>query len=167
MNYICLNCKNNFTPHKTSIAKKFCSRSCANKSRIGQPGWMAGLKGVRSGKDHPMWGKTRKDMIGDKNPNWKEGNSLKNKNARLGNELRHWRLEVFSRDNYTCQICNIKGKEMHADHINSWASYPELRYEISNGRSLCVPCHYYVTFKKKMPIGITWGKNLRKRIVSL
>lgn len=52
-----------------------------------------------------------------------------------------WRKSVFERDNYTCQFCGIRGTYLEADHIKPWAYFPELRYELSNGRTLCKPCH--------------------------
>lgn len=67
-----------------------------------------------------------------------------------------WRDSVFLRDNYTCQICDQYSGYLHADHIKSWSEYEELRYDVENGRTLCVPCHYYVTFKRKMPEGTRW-----------
>jgi hypothetical protein len=51
------------------------------------------------------------------------------------------RKECFNRDNYTCQICNIRGGNLEMDHIKEWCNYPELRYEISNMRTLCKDCH--------------------------
>ncbi len=52
-----------------------------------------------------------------------------------------WRKAVFERDNYTCKICNITNVYLHADHIKPFSLFPELRLDISNGRTLCVPCH--------------------------
>jgi 5-methylcytosine-specific restriction endonuclease McrA len=54
---------------------------------------------------------------------------------------RKWRAAVLARDNYTCQICGLRGVPLHADHIKPWARYPKLRFELTNGRALCVPCH--------------------------
>ena len=73
---------------------------------------------------------------------------------------------VFARDDYTCQICDARGGNLHADHIKSWATNPDLRMEVSNCRTLCVPCHYYITFKKRMPAGNNWAPKLSKRGVT-
>lgn len=66
-------------------------------------------------------------------------------------------LAVFERDDYTCQMCLVRGGILHADHIKSWKDYPDLRFELSNCRTLCRPCHYFVTFKRKMPPNSKWG----------
>jgi len=88
--------------------------------------------------------------------NWQGGKTTKN-----AQERKYFSTvigpKVFARDNYTCQICDEYCGDLHADHIKSWAKYPELRFEIDNCRTLCRPCHYYVTLKKKMPPGSRWG----------
>lgn len=63
-------------------------------------------------------------------------------------EYKLWRKSVFERDEYTCVWCGIKfikgvtGRIMiHADHIKPFAYFPELRFAIDNGRTLCVSCH--------------------------
>lgn len=61
--------------------------------------------------------------------------------ARYSPETEAWRKAVFARDNYTCKICGIRGSYLEADHIKPWAYFPELRHELSNGRTLCRPCH--------------------------
>lgn len=67
--------------------------------------------------------------------------------ARYSPEAAIWRKAVFERDNYTCQICSARnGKgvgdiRLEADHIKPWAYFPELRFDINNGRTLCRPCH--------------------------
>lgn len=52
-----------------------------------------------------------------------------------------WRSDVFRRDNWTCQTCNIRGVYLEAHHIKSWAKYPEFRYDLENGVALCKECH--------------------------
>lgn len=63
-------------------------------------------------------------------------------------EYRDWRTAVFKRDNWTCQDCGQHGGTLNADHIKPQSLYPDLRFTVSNGRTLCRPCH------KKTP---TWG----------
>jgi hypothetical protein len=58
-----------------------------------------------------------------------------------GLEYREWRTSVFKRDNYACQKCGVVKCYLQAHHIKSWAKYPELRYEITNGITLCRDCH--------------------------
>lgn len=61
--------------------------------------------------------------------------------ARYSTEAIQWRKDVFERDNYTCQFCGIRGAKLEADHIKPFAYFPELRYKLSNGRTLCRKCH--------------------------
>ena len=68
-----------------------------------------------------------------------------------------WRTAVFERDNFTCQVCLQYNGYLHADHLKRWKEYPELRYDVDNGRTLCRACHYYVTFKRAMPANSKWG----------
>jgi len=78
---------------------------------------------------------------GEKNYNWKDGISRTNSHLRKLSEYKEWRKWVFERDNFTCQICKKRGGKLNADHIRPFATFPELRLELSNGRTLCIPCH--------------------------
>jgi len=72
---------------------------------------------------------------------------------------------IFIRDNFTCQFCGHYGRPLQVDHIKGWKDYPELRFEESNCRTLCMACHYYVTFKRKIPEGIVWGHNFSRKAI--
>lgn len=104
--------------------RKFCSRECAAKWQMEKRNW--------NGKNHP---------------NWQGGLTPVNYKIRNSKKYKDWRKEVFSRDNFTCQMCNKKGGDLEADHIKQFSKYPKLRFELSNGRTLCKPCHNKVTWR--------------------
>jgi len=78
---------------------------------------------------------------GEKNNMWKGGITPINKIIRTSKEYNIWRDKVFKRDGYKCQMCPQVGGKLHADHVKPFAYYPELRFDVNNGRTLCVPCH--------------------------
>lgn len=81
------------------------------------------------------------EMRGEKHFAWKGGTYDKNRKVDMGRKkYREWRKAVFERDSCECIWCGST-KNLNADHIKSYALYPELRYELSNGRVLCETCH--------------------------
>lgn len=81
--------------------------------------------------------------FGSDHPTWKGGHS---RNKYGGNICARWRKSVFERDDYRCVQCRARcgeGKKviLQADHIKPWSLYPDLRFDINNGRTLCVSCH--------------------------
>jgi len=154
--------------------RKYCSRECYienNDPRQFLP------KPV-SGENNPSWkggkpkcnncGKTLstynskynlcfdcvwEECSGENHPLWSGGQNTEALRIRKSRDYRIWRKAVFERDNYTCQECGARGVKLEADHIKPFKYFPELRYELSNGRTLCVPCH------KATP---TWGRKGQK-----
>ncbi len=91
----------------------------------------------KRGKEAPMYGKRGKD-----NPNWKGGYDSENKRIRKQIEFRLWREAVFARDNWTCRRCNRRKRiNLNPHHLQNFAQYPELRFAIDNGITLCEECH--------------------------
>lgn len=104
-------------PRKGGRDRQFCSRSCASR----QPHVVARINANRGTKPRTY---------------------LKRQRSKHGcAEDREWRMAVFARDKFTCQECGQVGGRLQADHIKSFAAYPELRHVIDNGRTLCVLCH--------------------------
>ena len=96
-------------------------------------------KGMKFTEEHcKNISKARKGMLcGKEHWNWKGG-----KDRRETVEYIDWRLAVYEKDKYTCVACGDKrGHNLQAHHIMSFAKYPDLRLEISNGVTLCKKCH--------------------------
>ena len=83
----------------------------------------------------------KKQSLSMMGKNVTNGNSKKNVLIRGSIESRLWREAVFARDNYTCQKCSERGGRLHPHHKKPFADYPELRFAIDNGMTLCVSCH--------------------------
>jgi hypothetical protein len=56
-----------------------------------------------------------------------------------------WRNAVLARDNYVCRHCGRKCRKyergLAAHHVKEYATHPDLRYDVSNGITLCRQCH--------------------------
>jgi hypothetical protein len=72
---------------------------------------------------------------------WKGGLTEKNKLARTRLVYKLWREAVFKRDDWTCQMCKQRGGKLEAHHIKEFSNFPDLRYDVSNGITLCKECH--------------------------
>ena len=96
----------------------------------------------KKGQPSVFKGKKRPNIQGINNHNWKGGITSEVMKIRHSFEYKLWRTAVFERDNYQC-IWGGKehGNRLNADHIKPFADYPELRFAIDNGRTLCVSCH--------------------------
>ena len=115
--------------------RKYCSQGCYWDSMKGKP-FVEITNREREIR--------RQRMLGGNNPMWKGGDSDK---ERRNAEYKNWRIAVFVRDEFTCQECGYyngngeKRKDLNAHHIVRWIYSIELRYEVDNGKTLCVPCH--------------------------
>jgi hypothetical protein len=105
------------------------AKNLPHSFKKGQKPWNAGKTGVQTG------------VRGEKSHLWKGGLSSWRIKIYNSTEYKIWRKAVFERDKYTCVWCLEKGGKLNADHIKPFAFFPELRFAIDNGRTLCVDCH--------------------------
>jgi len=129
---ICELCKKEYIANYANYHRvRFCSNSCSSKSH---PPGRLGTKGSEKQKE------IMRARTGEKHPKWKGGNSRYYKTGYYSTEYKNWRMEVFKRDGFKCKHCGGMGY-ITAHHIKSFAHYPDLRFEITNGLTLCEPCH--------------------------
>jgi hypothetical protein len=102
------------------------TRRKISNAKMGSIPWNKGLYGLNSG---------------EKAINWKGGLTPESKRIRNSCEYIFWRKQIYIRDNFTCTICNEHGGRLNAHHINNFADFPELRFVIDNGITMCKKCH--------------------------
>ena len=67
---------------------------------------------------------------------------VKNEHKHLDGQYREWMFAVKKRDNWKCKISNSDCRGLlESHHILNWKQYPELRYDINNGITLCQTHH--------------------------
>lgn len=157
----CLICKK-IVKAPPSAKRKYCGLMCLNVARSrrrspwlegsNNPNWVGGLPscldcGKKLSNYHYKRCK-RCNNLGERSPAWRGGVTPLLHRERMSMKYKRWRKAVFERDNYTCVWCGARNQQgvgktiaLNADHIKRFADYPELRYELNNGRTLCVPCH--------------------------
>lgn len=129
-----------------NLGKKTSEETKKKLHKIHKKNWKIGREKLNSGnfqKGIIPWntGKKCLQLSGQNHGAWKGGITPLYKKIRQSFEYQQWRKSIFERDNYTCQKCNQRGKKLQADHIKKFALYPELRFDLNNGRTLCIPCH--------------------------
>jgi len=87
----------------------------------------------------------------EKSPSWKGGLTPIDRQIRNSTDYSLWRKICFERDNFICQKCKESGGRLSVHHINNFADFPELRFAIDNGVTLCIKCHkeYHKIYGKR------------------
>lgn len=116
---VCQKCRKEFIPKRKEYNHKFCSPKCKYNALKGkEPDSLKLKRGVR--------------------PRTSFHNHTNRRNSAFDVE---WRNRVFERDNYTCRECGKRGYPIEAHHIKPFKAYPQYRFEINNGITLCKACH--------------------------
>ena len=89
--------------------------------------------------------KGRKGSLGN---NWRGGISSENQIIRGSEENTNWRLTILESDNFTCVSCGQTGGYLHVHHILMFSKYPQMRFVLENGVTLCKNCHRKLHTKK-------------------
>lgn len=124
------NCKICDTPFRKSKKSKtkYCSQECYGKSKVGI---------FIPNNSHFVKGDSR--VTGNNNIHWITNRESLKKSERGKNILyRYWAKSVKLRDGFICKLKdeNCNGR-LEAHHILNWVNNIDLRYEISNGITLC------------------------------
>lgn len=103
--------------------------------------------------------KRSKTLRGKNGPNWKGGKTTLAKIIRSSFKYRQWRSDIFTRDDFTCHQCGIRGNQsggyLEAHHMKKFSKIIEENkiesikqalnceelWNINNGITLCKRCH--------------------------
>ena len=62
---------------------------------------------------------------------------------RKSKEYKEQQQQVFKKDFYCCKICKSK-EDINAHHLFGQKEYPDKRFDVDNGVTLCKKCHILV-----------------------
>ena len=105
---------------RINIKKQYNKNNCK---------WMTQIEHAPRGENHSCWFKDRTEL--------KKSDRNSKSSACVD-----WKKNVYKRDSWKCKINNsdCKGR-LEAHHILPWIDYPELRFDINNGITLCHAHH--------------------------
>lgn len=155
MTKYCELCGAKFTTYHKKV--KFCSFDCKSKSQEKKITVKCSHCGKRfkrvlsqvKEKNFCSINCFRNNCVGENNPCYiKDRSKLKNRNKsiRSSKGMSDWRTLVFERDNYVCALCGARSRKhnpviLNAHHIIKFSVSKKLRFEVSNGITLCDSCH--------------------------
>ena len=179
IHHACIDCGiKRWTTFDSNIIQSLRCKTCENRQKakvnphLFKQGKYQGYgfkKGIHSSpeyefkKGHPPLypiGIKRPEISGENHPNWKGGITPYSESVRKSALYSLWRKSVFERDKHTCQKCGQRSGRLNAHHDLTVKKAPLFMLDISNGITLCVPCHKLA--HKAMKGGDAKRKQIRK-----
>jgi hypothetical protein len=77
---------------------------------------------------------------GENSPFWlppEQRKVTESEQIRQSVEYAEWRIKVWSRDKTKCRVCGIRKDPMVAHHLDGFNIFPEKRFDVDNGVTLC------------------------------
>ena len=102
--------------------------------------WFADVNSRNKGSGCPECAIINKN--GSNNPNYNP--NLTDEERLIGRNLpgySGWRNSVYTRDDYTCQVCYVKGNSINAHHLQGYNKHIDLRTDKNNGVTMCSEHH--------------------------
>ena len=144
LSFVCPRCEKTSKKRSDAQKRRFLKKSERNKISLS-------VKELFKDRTrHPFYNKKHKEKtkrlfsrlrkgkgLGSDNSNWRGGTSSHLRDFRHSD----WREKVFNRDKFKCCSCGQIGGQLEAHHLFSYKGFPELRYDIENGITLCKECH--------------------------
>jgi len=81
--------------------------------------------------------------------NWRGGTEAVTQKIRNSHEYVAWRNAVYKKDGWACRVCGTH-KQIVAHHKQSFAENPHLRFDVSNGETLCRLHHIHIHRPEKL-----------------
>lgn len=145
----CLFCGKEFTSKNRK--RKYCSRSCVCKHRSANN--VGRICRVCNTKFYVQISRLKKGcgkycsltcMGVEKR---KDSSYIERRGSK---EYHDWKFECLDRDHYKCVLCGAtKSKDnIEVHHIMPFAKYVDLRFDVSNGMTVCETCHEWIHSSK-------------------
>lgn len=171
----CKHCSAKFWRSPSRVKRSYCSPKCWASSTER----FVLMSNAHKGKKRPTeWVRKMSESLkkipprfGKNAPNWRGGITPLHQKIRNSREHWQWSTDVKKRDG-KCLHCGAC-KDLIAHHIKSFSKYPEERFLLENGMTLCRSCHAKLHKKcisekkpskhsKKNTVGLHMAKNIVK-----
>jgi hypothetical protein len=109
---------------------------------------LASYKAIRCRKCQSLFNR------GKNNPCWlppEIRKSTESEQIRNSVEYAEWRIAVWTRDKNLCKVCNTRQKVMVAHHLDGFNIFPEKRFDVDNGVTLCD--YHHISFHTNYGFG--------------